>query len=133
MTSAELPVGKVTFLLTDIESSSQAWEADPGSMSMAVARHYEILDETIARHGGARPHAERGRGERKRPSSGWASLTPAELDVVRLTAQGLTNPQIAERLFVSRATVKAHLGHIFAKLGVATRAELAAEATRRGA
>ncbi|MGH2669577.1 MAG: response regulator transcription factor, partial [bacterium] len=77
-------------------------------------------------------YAERGRGERKRPSSGWASLTPTEVDVVRLAAEGLTNPQIAERLFISRATVKSHLGHIFAKLGVATRAELAAEATRRG-
>jgi predicted ATPase/class 3 adenylate cyclase/DNA-binding CsgD family transcriptional regulator len=77
-------------------------------------------------------YAARGRGERKRPSIGWASLTPTEIDVVRLAAEGLTNPQIAERLFVSRGTVKVHLGHIFAKLGVSTRAELAAEAARRG-
>ena len=76
-------------------------------------------------------YASRARGERKRPSSGWTSLTPTEDRVVALAAEGLTNPQIAERLFVARGTVKVHLGHIFTKLGVTTRAELAAEATRR--
>jgi DNA-binding NarL/FixJ family response regulator len=49
-----------------------------------------------------------------------------------LAAKGLTNPQIAEQLFVERSTVKSHLSSIFAKLGVTTRAELAALATRRG-
>jgi DNA-binding CsgD family transcriptional regulator len=70
-------------------------------------------------------YAERGRGERKRPSSGWASLTPTELEVAGLVADRLTNPQIAEQMFVSRGTVKAHLSHIFAKLGISTRLELA--------
>ena len=60
------------------------------------------------------------RGDRGRPSSGWASLTPAELDVVRLVAEGLTNPQVGERLFISRRTVQTHLAHIFAKLGIST-------------
>lgn len=78
-------------------------------------------------------YARRGRGERKRPIIGWASLTPTELDVVRLVAEGRTNPEIAERLFMSRNTVKTHLSHVFTKLGVATRSELAAEATRRDA
>jgi predicted ATPase/class 3 adenylate cyclase/DNA-binding CsgD family transcriptional regulator len=78
-------------------------------------------------------YASRARGERKRPSSGWDSLTPTELQVVELASQGLTNPQIAERLFIARGTVKVHLSHIFAKLSVATRAELAAAATRREA
>ena len=81
-------------------------------------------DEAVA-------YAERGRGERKRPSAGWEALTPTELDVVRLAAQGLSNPQIAERMFISRHTVKVHMSHVFAKLGVSSRAELAAEATRR--
>ena len=80
----------------------------------------------------ASAYAARGRGERKRPAFGWDSLTPTEREVVRNVAQGLTNPGIARRLFVSRSTVKAHLAHIFAKLEVSTRAELAAEATRRG-
>ena len=52
--------------------------------------------------------------------------------MVRLVAEGLSNPDIAARLFVSRATVKTHLVHVFSKLGVITRAELAAAATRRG-
>ncbi len=54
-----------------------------------------------------------------------------ENQVVGLAAEGLTNPQIAERLFVARGTVKIHLSHIFSKLGVSTRAELASAATRR--
>jgi DNA-binding CsgD family transcriptional regulator len=65
-------------------------------------------------------------------SAGWSSLTPTELEVVKLVAEGLTNPQIGERLFVSRGTVKTHLANVFSKLGMSTRSEVAAEATRRG-
>jgi DNA-binding CsgD family transcriptional regulator len=68
----------------------------------------------------------RGRGPRNRPQVGWASLTPTELDIVRLLSGGLSNPDIASRLYMSRATVKAHLSHIYAKVGVANRTELAA-------
>ncbi|HYU83225.1 MAG TPA: LuxR C-terminal-related transcriptional regulator, partial [Kribbellaceae bacterium] len=64
--------------------------------------------------------------------TGWASLTPTELEVARLVGQHLTNPSIAARMFVSRATVKTHLIHIFGKLGVASRSELAAQAIKRG-
>lgn len=77
-------------------------------------------------------YAQRGRGERKRPSSGWASLTPVELQVVELVAEGLRNVQPAERLFISRHTVESHLKHIFAKIGVSSRTELAREANKRG-
>jgi DNA-binding NarL/FixJ family response regulator len=48
-----------------------------------------------------------------------------------MVAECLTNPQIAERMFIARGTVKVHLTHVFAELGVSTRAELAAAATRR--
>jgi DNA-binding CsgD family transcriptional regulator len=75
--------------------------------------------------------ALRGRGGRRRPASGWESLTPAELEVVSLVSEGLTNPEIAERLLISRGTAKVHISHVFTKLGLASRAELAAEATRR--
>ena len=75
--------------------------------------------------------ALRGRGGRRRPASGWESLTPTELDVVRLVSEGLTNPAIAEKLLITRGTVKVHLTHIFTKLAVASRAELAAEAAVR--
>ena len=73
----------------------------------------------------------RARGSRKRPSGGWEALTPTESKVAQLVAEGLTNPQIAEKMFVSRATVKTHLSHIYRKLEVGGRAELAAEAARR--
>jgi DNA-binding CsgD family transcriptional regulator len=71
-----------------------------------------------------------GRGPRDRPAVGWASLTPTELDVARLVSEGLSNPEVADRLYVSRSTVKAHLAHIYAKLGVANRTELATLASR---
>jgi DNA-binding CsgD family transcriptional regulator len=70
-------------------------------------------------------YARRSRGRRGRPSSGWASLTPAEQSVVRLAADGLSNPDIGTRLFMSRSTVKTHLSHVYAKLGVTNRTELA--------
>ncbi|OBH02566.1 MULTISPECIES: LuxR C-terminal-related transcriptional regulator [unclassified Mycobacterium] len=75
-------------------------------------------------------YAQRGRGERKRPSSGWASLTPAERDVVRLVTDGLGNNDIATRLFVSPRTVQSHLTHVYAKLGLSSRMQLAQEAAR---
>jgi pimeloyl-ACP methyl ester carboxylesterase/DNA-binding CsgD family transcriptional regulator len=68
---------------------------------------------------------------RRRPAVGWESLTEAELDVARLLAHGLTNQEIATRLYVSPRTVQTHVAHIFGKLGVSRRAEVAAEATRR--
>jgi ATP/maltotriose-dependent transcriptional regulator MalT len=77
-------------------------------------------------------YATRGRGARRRPTTGWASLTRSELEVVRLVGEHLSNPKIAARLFISQATVKTHLVHIFAKLGIESRSELAAEAIRRG-
>ncbi|GLY77672.1 helix-turn-helix transcriptional regulator [Actinoallomurus iriomotensis] len=73
--------------------------------------------------------ARRARGPRRRPSSGWSALTPAERSVVRLAAEGLSNPGIGARLFMSRSTVKTHLSHVYAKLGVTNRTELAALAT----
>ena len=71
-------------------------------------------------------YARRARGERGRPRHGWASLTPTEQHVVDLVAEGLTNPEIAERLLMGRGTVKTHLEHVYAKTGLRNRAELAA-------
>lgn len=69
-------------------------------------------------------------GGRRRPDHGWQALTDTELKVVRLVAERLTNPEIAQRMFISRRTVQTHVSHALAKLGVATRRELAAEASR---
>jgi len=71
--------------------------------------------------------APRGRqGPRRRPETGWESLTPTESSVVQLVADGLRNRDIAERLFISRRTVETHLTHIFGKLGISSRTELVA-------
>ena len=86
--------------------------------------------EAVSRGAGIR----RGRrGARARPQIGWASLTPAERTVAGLVAEGLSNPQIGDRLFLSRRTVQTHLGHAFTKLGLSSRAQLAAEVTRHQA
>jgi predicted ATPase/class 3 adenylate cyclase/DNA-binding CsgD family transcriptional regulator len=80
-------------------------------------------DEAVA-------YAQRGRGQRKRPANGWASLTPTELDVVRLVSEGLANNDIATRLFVSPRTVQSHLTHVYTKLGLSSRVQLAQEVAR---
>lgn len=76
-------------------------------------------------------YAQRGRGERRRRSRGWGSLTPTERDVVRLVSEGLSNKDIATRLFVSPRTVETHLTHVYSKLDVTSRVQLAQEAGRR--
>jgi DNA-binding CsgD family transcriptional regulator len=86
--------------------------------------------EALLRAAGIR----RGRhGARSRPQVGWPSLTPTEITVACLVADGLTNPQIGDRLYVSRRTVQTHLAHVFAKLDIASRAQLAAEVARHRA
>ena len=84
------------------------------------------LDDAVAR-------AARGGGRGGRGASGWSSLTESERRVAALVADGLSNPEIAEQLVVSRETVKTHLANIFAKLGVTSRRELAQEPGARGA
>jgi DNA-binding CsgD family transcriptional regulator len=75
------------------------------------------IEEAIA-------YAQRGRGERKRPTSGWGSLTPMENDVVRLVREGLGNKDIGARLFISPRTVQTHLTRVYAKLGLTSRVHL---------
>jgi DNA-binding CsgD family transcriptional regulator len=82
------------------------------------------LDEAVA-------YAQRGRGAHASAAHGWASLSPVERQVVDLASNGLNNPNIARELFISRNTVKAHLSHAYAKLGVTNRIELARLAVRR--
>ena len=70
-------------------------------------------------------YAQRARGERKRPTAGWDSLTPTEVNVVRLVAQGLTNKEVGQELLMGAETVKTHLSHVYDKLGIRSRAALA--------
>ena len=71
-------------------------------------------------------------GSRSSRPAGWEALTETERKVALLVAEGLTNPEIGKRLFVSPRTVSTHLKHTFAKLGVSSRVELATMVARRG-
>jgi DNA-binding CsgD family transcriptional regulator len=70
------------------------------------------------------------RGPRRRPSSGWAALTNTEIEVARLVARRLSNPEIARMMFLSRRTVGHHVSHLLAKLGMSSRAEIVSAAAR---
>ena len=103
---------------------------DPATVEAAVEQ-VRVLDPDSFAEGGtlsvaeAVAYVQRSRGERGRPSVGWASLTPTEQQVAALVSEGLSNGAVAKRLFVSVPTVKTHLTHIYAKTGTANRTELA--------
>jgi DNA-binding CsgD family transcriptional regulator len=100
------------------------WVGDTGAVLSPVA---EFVAELAGRPADRMP-AVTARG--RRPATGWEALTGAERRVAHLVAEGLTNREVAERLFLSRYTVETHLKHVFAKVGVSSRAELAALAPR---
>ncbi len=68
----------------------------------------------------------------KKPPKLPEPLTPREVEILRLLAQGLTNRQIAKQLVISPGTVKVHVGHIIAKLGVSDRTQAAVKAIELG-
>ncbi|MCP9488749.1 MAG: AAA family ATPase [Solirubrobacteraceae bacterium MAG38_C4-C5] len=70
------------------------------------------------------------RGPRARGQTGWEALTPSEARVAALVAEGLSNPQVADRLVISRRTVSTHVSHILAKLELRSRLELVAQVAR---
>jgi DNA-binding CsgD family transcriptional regulator/DNA-binding transcriptional ArsR family regulator len=67
----------------------------------------------------------------EKPVKGWAAMTKSELAVTELVADGLTNREVAERLFISPHTVNTHLRQVFAKLEVKSRVDLTRLATER--
>ncbi|UVO14384.1 LuxR C-terminal-related transcriptional regulator [Mycobacterium sp. SVM_VP21] len=73
---------------------------------------------------------EKGKDKSRRPSSGWASLTPAERNVVRLISAGLRDKDIAAQLNVSPRTVHSHLNRIYTKLNISSRLQLAQAAAQ---
>jgi DNA-binding CsgD family transcriptional regulator/tetratricopeptide (TPR) repeat protein len=83
------------------------------------------VGEVFRALGVRRPHTP------ARPSTGWESLTPTERRIVDLVATGAGNISIASELGVSRRTVETHLRHVYAKLGVASRVQLALAAARQ--
>jgi ATP/maltotriose-dependent transcriptional regulator MalT len=67
-----------------------------------------------------------------RPSAGWESLTDSERRVAELVAEGATNREVAATLVISTHTVDSHLRHVFAKLGIASRVQLATIVAKQG-
>jgi pimeloyl-ACP methyl ester carboxylesterase/DNA-binding CsgD family transcriptional regulator len=96
------------------------WIGDADAVVAAVERFLRRID------GQRRPATRAGQPRSARAATGWASLTEAEHAVAMLLTEGLSNPAIASRLFISRHTVESHLKHIYAKLGLSSRGELAA-------
>lgn len=101
----------------------------------AAKEHAAIAAELLARWGGSRVEElaalqrRLGGGE---TVDGPAELTPREREVVTLLAEGLTNGEIANRLFISPKTASVHVSNILAKLSMSSRAEIAAYSVRSG-
>ncbi len=73
------------------------------------------------------------RSRHRRAATGWAALTPGELRIVQLVAQGMATPDIAAELYLSGRTVQAHVSSVLKKLRLRSRAELAREAAQHSA
>jgi DNA-binding CsgD family transcriptional regulator len=123
------------------EDAGIAW-AERGDQAAAVTRlrqAHGLYEELGAADGAARVRARlRAGGTRlrhwspaDRPALGWASLTDTEGRIVELVAQGLSNRQVAARMFLSSHTVAFHLRHVFWKLDVSSRVQLARLAAER--
>jgi DNA-binding CsgD family transcriptional regulator/tetratricopeptide (TPR) repeat protein len=95
--------------------------------SLGAATDVARLRTRFRAHGIRRgPHAKH-----RQAQSGWDSLTPAETNIAALVEEGLSNPEIAAKLFLSRRTVATHVSHILKKLGVHSRIDIAREAALR--
>ena len=69
----------------------------------------------------------------RRATSGWDSLTPTEIKIAAFVGEGLSNPEIAAKLLLSRRTIATHVSHIPKKLDVKSRIDIAREAALRTA
>ncbi|MEE1753840.1 response regulator transcription factor [Streptomyces sp. SP18CS02] len=110
---AAVEAGAVGYLLKDAppeELAAAVRTAAAGRSALAPAVAHRLMDRMRA------------------PAQ---ALTKRELEVLQLVGDGLSNQQISKRLFLSQATVKSHLVHVFAKLGVDSRTAAVAAATAR--
>jgi DNA-binding CsgD family transcriptional regulator len=95
--------------------------------SLGAAADVARLQARFRAHGIRRgPHSKH-----RQARSGWDSLTPTEVKVAKLVEEGLSNPEIAAKLLLSRRTVATHVSHILRKLGVNSRIDIAREAALR--
>ncbi len=127
-----IEAGAASYLLKDVSPEDlvaavrAAYRGEP-RLHPEVARK---LMEAARAGGGAPPGAAPPDAAAPAPRAG--DLTEREAEVVRLVAQGLTNHEIAGRLWISEKTVKAHVSHVLAKLGLKDRTQLAVFAIRHG-
>ena len=97
--------------------------------SLGAAADVARLQATFRAHGIRRgPHSKH-----RRATSGWDSLTPTEIKIAAFVGEGLSNPEIAAKLLLSRRTIATHVSHILKKLDVKSRIDIAREAALRTA
>ena len=99
-----------------------------GLCRLGAAADVARLQAAFRVHGIRRgPHAKH-----RRARSGWDSLTSTEIKIATLVQEGLSNPEIAAKLLLSRRTVATHVSHILKKLDVHSRTDIARESALRG-
>ena len=117
----------------DADDRGQARTAFTAAMevyaSLGAAADVARLQATFRAHGIRRgPHSKH-----RRATSGWDSLTPTEIKIAAFVGEGLSNPEIAAKLLLSRRTIATHVSHILKKLDVKSRVDIAREAALRTA
>jgi DNA-binding NarL/FixJ family response regulator len=133
--------GWLPYLASALEEAAvrlaQAGETTRGRAALTdAARVYADLGATAdIRRADARlrPYGIR-RGPRsthRRATTGWAALTPSEVNIARMVARGLSNPDIASELYLSRRTVQTHVSNILGKLELRSRLDIVRVAARQ--
>ena len=117
----------------DTDDRGQARDAFTGAVevytALGAAADVARVQATFRAHGIRRgPHAKH-----RRARSGWDSLTATEIKIATLVEEGMSNPEIAAKLLLSRRTVATHVSHILKKLDVNSRTDIARESALRTA
>jgi NarL family two-component system response regulator LiaR len=120
-----LQAGAAGYLLKDVEPAELARAVRTAGSEQAM------IDPTVAARL-LRTLSEPGPAIRRGDQTGEAALTPREREVLELIAAGRSNKRIAFELGIAEKTVKTHVGHLMAKLGVSDRTQAALLAVRRG-
>jgi DNA-binding NarL/FixJ family response regulator len=128
--SYQLAQARIADLHHDAQRAARGRAARPARADQP--RHPVPLWPALGRLARRRPAHRTGQAEPAHPGAAAPVLTPRELDVLKLVAQGLTNPDIARQLVLSEHTVKRHLANILRKLSLSSRAAAAAWGARTG-
>jgi len=138
MVTCRVSVANGTAQVEIVDQGTDVLDDDLGGASLGLGVH--LVREVIGAHGGTfelKPSLDGGSAavvslpahryrsaRREVHSSGPGPLSKREMEIARLVAQGLTNQAIASRLFLSSATIATHIGHILAKRGFRSRAQV---------